>query len=104
MAKAFEVNTGLDKLRRWAKGTKHHVDNSRYLPVNGKSILTSVDWVKPEDPATAPSRCIPVIGNPVSQERLKPMESFTAHSFGLLAWLLQPWAILWITGNEHKDI
>ena len=49
MAKAFEVKTGLDKLICWAKGTKYHVDNSRYLPVNGESILTSVDWVNLRD-------------------------------------------------------
>ena len=104
MAKAFEIKTGLDKLRCWAKGTKHHVDISCYPPVNGELILKSVDWVKPEGPTTAFSCCTPVIGNLYNQDCLKPMEPFAAHSFGLLAWLLQPWAILWITGNEQKDI
>ena len=85
MAKAFEIKTGLDKLRCWVKGTKYHVDISRYPPVNGESILMSVDWVKSEGPATALSRCTPVIGNPINQDRLHPMESFVAHSFGLLA-------------------
>ena len=85
MAKAFEIKIGLDKLRCWVKRTKHHVDIRRYPPVNGESILRSVDWVKPEGPAMVPSHCTPIFGNPVSQDQLKPMESFAAHSFGLLA-------------------
>ena len=43
MAKAFEIKMGLDKLKYWVKGTKHHVDISHYPPVNGESILKSVD-------------------------------------------------------------
>ena len=61
-------------------GTKHHVDISCYPSVNGELILKSVGWVKPEGPATASSYCNPVIGNPINQDCLKPMESFTAHS------------------------
>ena len=62
-------------------GRKHYVDISCYPSVNGESILKSVGWVKPEGPATASSCCNPVIGNPIIQDCLKPLESFTAHSF-----------------------
>ena len=89
--KAGEIKTGLDKLKGWMRETKHHVDINCYPPVNGKSLLLCVDSVKPEGPATAISWCTPVIGNHINQDRLKPMESFAAHSFGLLVGLLQTW-------------
>jgi len=89
--KAYEIKTGLDKLKRWVGGTKQHVDIICGPSVSGESRRNRGVLVKPEVTATASSCCKPVIGNQFIQEFLKPLKSFAVHSFGLLSWVLQPW-------------
>ena len=97
MAKAFEIKTGLDKLKSWA-GMTNKKRTSAVIPLQVETQPFSVLWRE---------QCVvfaTAFSTVLRLDCVKPFGSFTARSFHFLFWLLQPWASLWITGIEHKNI